>query len=42
MLDDDIGASVGLENDDDLFVWSIVFEGPNDTLYEVYSILYKF
>ena len=31
---DDLGASIGLENDDDLFLWNIVFEGPEDTLYE--------
>jgi ubiquitin-protein ligase len=34
MKSDDIGASVGLENEDDLFLWSIIFEGPTDTLYE--------
>ena len=32
---DDIGCSVGLEDDNNLFVWNIVFEGPSDTLYEV-------
>lgn len=31
---DEIGASVGLENDDNLFVWTVVFEGPQETLYE--------
>ena len=31
---DDVGASIGLENDDDLFLWNVVFEGPEDTLYE--------
>ena len=31
---DDISASIGLENDDDLFVWNVVFEGPEDSLYE--------
>ena len=31
---DDLGASIGLENDDDLFLWNVVFEGPEDTLYE--------
>ena len=31
---DEIGASVGLENDNDMFVWTVVFEGPADTLYE--------
>lgn len=32
---DDIGASVGLEDDNSLYVWDVVFEGPADTLYEV-------
>ena len=31
---DDLGASVGLIDDNDLFKWSIIFEGPEDTLYE--------
>eukprot|EP00347_Sterkiella_histriomuscorum_P010761 403375019 len=31
---DEIGCSVGLENDDDYFKWNIVFEGPSETLYE--------
>ena len=31
---DDLHASIGLENDDDLFLWNIVFEGPEDSLYE--------
>ena len=31
---DDISASIGLENDDDLFLWNVVFEGPENTLYE--------
>ena len=31
---DDLGASIGLENDDDLFKWNILFEGPEDSLYE--------
>ena len=35
MNQDDIGVSVGLVDDDDLFVWSVIFEGPEDTLYEV-------
>ena len=35
MNNDDIGASVGLETDDNLFLWNILFEGPTDTLYEV-------
>ena len=32
---DDLGASVGLENDDDLFLWNVTFEGPAESLYEV-------
>ena len=32
---DDLGASVGLENDDDLFLWNVTFEGPENSLYEV-------
>lgn len=35
MKSDEIGASVGLENEDDLFTWNVIFEGPTDTLYEV-------
>ena len=31
---DDLGASIGLEKDDDLFFWNVLFEGPADTLYE--------
>ena len=31
----DLGASIGLENDNDIFVWNVIFEGPTDTLYEV-------
>ena len=34
--------SVGLVDDDDLFVWSVIFEGPEDTLYEVGSHLLSF
>jgi ubiquitin-conjugating enzyme E2 G1 len=29
-----LGASIGLVNDDDMFKWNVVFEGPEDTLYE--------
>ena len=36
-MNDDIGVSVGLENADDMFIWDIIFEGPNDTLFEVSS-----
>lgn len=32
-----MGASIGLENDNDMFLWNVIFEGPNDTLYEVSS-----
>jgi ubiquitin-protein ligase len=32
---DDLGASIGLENEDDLFLWNVTFEGPESTLYEV-------
>lgn len=31
---DALGASIGLEKEDDLFLWNIMFEGPEDTLYE--------
>jgi|JI10StandDraft_1071094.scaffolds.fasta_scaffold3164761_1 ubiquitin-conjugating enzyme E2 G1 len=31
---EDVQASIGLENDDDLFLWNVVFEGCPDTLYE--------
>ena len=37
---DEIGCSVGLENEDNFFKWAVVFEGPSDTLYEV-IIAYK-
>lgn len=32
---EELGASIGLENDDDLFLWNVTFEGPEDSLYEV-------
>ncbi len=32
---DDIGVSVGLEDENNLYIWNVVFEGPADTLYEV-------
>lgn len=32
---EDIGCSIGLEDDKNLFLWNIVFEGPSETLYEV-------
>ena len=32
--DDSIGASVGLVDDNNVYEWSIIFEGPSDTLYE--------
>lgn len=34
---EDLNVSVGLENDN-FFKWNLVFEGPADSLYEVYSI----
>ena len=34
MNNDDLGASIGLVDDNDLFKWSVIFEGPEDTLYE--------
>ena len=30
-----LGISVGLVDDNDLFKWDIIFEGPSDTIYEV-------
>ena len=41
---DDLGASVGLVDDEDLFSWSVIFEGPPDTLYEggFFKALLKF
>ena len=35
MNNEDIGCSIGLENENDLFLWNVIFEGPTDTLYEV-------
>ena len=35
IANNDLGASIGLENDNDMYLWSIIFEGPSDTLYEV-------
>jgi ubiquitin-protein ligase len=31
-------ASIGLENEHDLFLWNIIFEGPSDTLYDVSNL----
>ncbi len=41
---DDIGASIGLVDDEDLFNWSIIYEGPTETLYEggFFKALIKF
>ena len=41
---EDLGASVGLVDDEDLFHWSVIFEGPQDTLYEggFFKALLKF
>ena len=38
---DDLGASIGLENDDDLFLWNVTFEGPESTLFEVSIHLFR-
>jgi ubiquitin-protein ligase len=32
---DEIGCSVGLEDDNNFFKWNVVFEGPTETIYEV-------
>ena len=32
---DDLGFSIGLEDDSNLFLWNVMFEGPEGTLYEV-------
>lgn len=32
---DEIGCSVGLEDENNFFKWNVVFEGPTETLYEV-------
>ena len=37
MQQDEIGVSVGLVDDDNLFIWTVIFEGPEDTLYEVWK-----
>ena len=41
---DDLGASIGLVNDEDLFNWTVIYEGPADTLYEggFFKALLKF
>jgi len=31
---DDLGVSVGLVNSNDLFLWNLVFQGPEDSLYD--------
>ena len=35
----DSGFSVGLVDDNDFFKWSVCFTGPEDTIYEVKSLL---
>ena len=35
MQNEEIGCSIGLENENDLFLWNVIFEGPADTLFEV-------
>ena len=32
---DDLAASIGLEDDSNLFLWNVVLEGAPDSLYEV-------
>mmetsp|Transcript_8812 Transcript_8812/g.7787 ORF Transcript_8812/g.7787 Transcript_8812/m.7787 type:complete len:172 (+) Transcript_8812:19-534(+) len=41
---DEIGASIGLIDDEDLLNWTMIFEGPSDTLYEggFFKALLKF
>ena len=29
------GASVGLENDHDMFLWNVIFKGTDGTIYDV-------
>ena len=38
---DDIGASVGLEDENNLYLWNVVFEGPQETLYEVWKFPFQ-
>ena len=38
---DEIGCSVGLEDENNFFKWNVVFEGPSDTLYEVWNPLIR-
>ena len=35
LQENDFGASIGLVDDSDLFLWNVIIEGPADTLYEV-------
>jgi ubiquitin-protein ligase len=35
LQENDFGASLGLVDDSDLFLWNVIIEGPLDTLYEV-------
>ena len=37
---EEIGCSVGLEDESNFFKWNVVFEGPTDTLYEVSSFFH--
>ena len=34
---DELGFSVGLTNDNNMFKWDIIFNGPDGTIYEVSS-----
>ena len=33
----DQGFSVGLKSEDNIYVWDICFEGPENTLYQVHN-----
>ena len=35
LTDNEIGVSVGLVDDNNLFNWNVIFEGPEGTVYEV-------
>lgn len=44
MKDESSGFSVGLDDDSDFFKWRVVFEGPQDSLYEggIFSAVLNF
>ena len=35
MQNDDSGFSVGLVDDNNMFKWNVIFNGPEDTIYDV-------